>query len=91
MSAIDTEPVTQPAIAERIALVRSQLAPIRSRRALLDSYRRESLYRLASTAQTAGSAADVLEMAYALRWVELGHETQAPEPDDGPCSGTLDG
>jgi hypothetical protein len=91
MSAIDTETATQPAIADRIALVRSQLAPIRSRRALLDSYRRESLYRLASTAQTAGSAADVLEMAYALRWAELASETGALETDDGSCSGTLDG
>jgi hypothetical protein len=91
MSAIDTETVMQPAIADRIALVRSQLAPIRSRRALLDSYRRESLYRLATTAQTTGSAADVLEMAYALRWAELEPETQAVESGDGPCWGTLDG
>lgn len=91
MSAIDTEAVIQPAIADRIALVRSQLAPIRTRRALVDSYRRESLYRLAGMAPSADSAADVLEMAYALRWVELGHETQVAETADGPFSGTVDG
>lgn len=66
-----TEPDVQTALAQRIATVRAQLEPIRSRRALLDSYRRESLYRLASGTQASGSAADVLDMAYAMRWRDL--------------------
>jgi len=47
MAALDTEFAAPPALADRVAMVRAQLAPIRSRRALLDSYRRESLCRLA--------------------------------------------
>jgi hypothetical protein len=74
MSALDTEFAAPPALADRVAMVRAQLEPIRSRRALLDSYRRESLCRLATTAQAAGSAAEVLELAYAMRWLELESE-----------------
>lgn len=79
MSAIDTEFAAPPALADRVALVRAQLAPIRSRRALLDSYRRESLCRLATSAQTPDSAAEVLELAYAMRWLEL--DSEAPAAD----------
>jgi hypothetical protein len=75
MAAVDKEFTTPPALADRVAMVRAQLAPIRSRRALLDSYRRESLCRLASGALASGSAAEVLEMAYATRWLELEKET----------------
>ncbi len=75
MSALDTEQATPQALAGRIDLVRAQLAPIRSRRALLDSYRRESLCRLVSPAEIAGSAAEVLERAYAIRWLELASDT----------------
>ncbi len=71
MSALDAEQATPQALAGRIDLVRAQLAPIRSLRTLLDSYRRESLCRLMSPAEIAGSAAEVLERAYALRWLEL--------------------
>ena len=84
MSAIATQSASQPAIADRIALVRAQLAPIRSRRALLESYRRESLCRLASPAQDGGSAVEVLDIAYALRWAELAAEDVLAEPDDCP-------
>jgi hypothetical protein len=80
MAALDTEFAAPPALADRVAMVRAQLAPIRSRRALLDSYRRESLCRLATTAQTPGSAAEVLELAYALRWLELESETPVADP-----------
>ena len=67
------------ALADRVALVRAQLEPIRSRLALQESYRRESLCRLASTVLTAGSAADVLELAYAQRWLELDSDAPAIE------------
>ena len=76
MSALDPQYATPPALAERIALVRAQLAPIRSRSALLDSYRRESLCRLAGPAQAPGSALEVLDQAYAMRWLEL--ESDSP-------------
>lgn len=79
MSALDAEFAAPPALADRVAMVRAQLEPIRSRRALLDSYRRESLYRLATTAQASGSAAEVLDLAYAMRWREL-EETPAADP-----------
>jgi hypothetical protein len=75
MAALDTEFAAPPALADRVAMVRAQLAPIRSRRALLDSYRRESLCRLACGSMASGSAAEVLEIAYAMRWLEL--ETEA--------------
>lgn len=80
MTAPDTEYAMPPALADRIAMVRAQLAPIRSRRALLDSYRRESLCRLAGPAQAASSAAEVLDVAYAMRWLELESEIPAGEP-----------
>ncbi len=80
MSTVDTEFTAPPALAERIAMVRAQLEPIRSRHALLDSYRRESLFRLATTNLASGSAAEVLDLAYALRWLELETETPSPDP-----------
>jgi len=78
MSAVDTEFAAPPALADRVAMVRAQLAPIRSRHALLDSYRRESLCRLAPPAPVSGSAAEVLDIAYAMRWLEL----EADSPTD---------
>ena len=76
MSAVDTQFAAPPALADRVAMVRAQLAPIRSRRALLDSYRSESLCRLATTAPASGSAAEVLDLAYAMRWIELETESE---------------
>lgn len=61
---------------ERVALVRAQLSPIRSRSALLDSYERESL-NLLSHGATPGSEVQILELAYALRWLELPAESVA--------------
>ena len=90
MSALDTEFAAPPALADRVAMVRAQLEPIRSRRALLDSYRRESLCRLATTAQAPGSAAEVLELAYAMRWLELESETPAAEPLAYNANGLVD-
>jgi hypothetical protein len=90
MAAVDAETVTGPGLAERIALVRDQLAPIRSRRALVDSYRRESLCRLATTGHASDSAAEVLDLAYALRWAELQAEPDQfgdMAPDWDPADG----
>jgi hypothetical protein len=64
-----------------VAAVRAQLQPIRTRRALLDSYRRESLWRISIPALSSGSATEVLELAYAMRWAELEGETTGCEPD----------
>lgn len=79
MSAVDTEFAAPPALADRVAMVRAQLAPIRSRRALLNSYRRESLYRLAAPVAAPDSAAEVLDIAYAMRWLELETEPSADQ------------
>jgi hypothetical protein len=90
MAALDTELAAPPALAERVAMVRAQLAPIRSRRALLDSYRSESLFRLASTSVAPGSAADILDLAYGLRWVELEDEPSSAEPQPTCTNGLMD-
>jgi len=82
MPALETDLATVMSPSDRVALVRAQLEPIRSRMALLDSYRRESLCRLATTALTAGSAAEVLDLAYAMRWRELEPDSPADDPAD---------
>ena len=91
MSALDPQYVTPPALAGRIALVRAQLAPIRSRSALLDSYRRESLCRLAGPAQPPGSATEVLDQAYAMRWLELESDSSMAELHFNPSFEQADG
>jgi hypothetical protein len=90
MSAIDTEFAAQPALSDRIAMVRAQLEPIRSRRALLDSYQRESLCRLATPAQASGSAAEVLDLAYAMRWLELEADASIGESGSPSQNGLAD-
>ncbi len=69
-------------LAIRVAAVRAQLAPINSQSALLDSYRREALCLLTPTNGPLGAAAEALEIAYALRWLELGEprRTEAARP-----------
>jgi hypothetical protein len=84
MSPIEAQTSSRPVVAERVALVRAQLAPISSRRALLDSYRRESLCRLASPVPNGGSAVEVLDIAYALRWAELAPEEGPTDPNEYP-------
>jgi hypothetical protein len=84
MPAVALEPMAPPALDERVALVRAQLEPIRSRLALIESYRRESLCRLATTDFCAGSAAEVLELAYAVRWLELAPDVAGEQFTD--CS-----
>jgi len=83
MSAVPTRSPSQITTAERVAQVRAQLQPIRSRRSLLESYQRESLCRLAIPALSSGSAMQVLELAYAMRWLELDADVCYPEMDEG--------
>ena len=90
MSAVDMEPAAPPALADRVAMVRAQLEPIRSRHALLDSYRRESLCRLATISPAVGSAAEVLDLAYAQRWQELEPETSPSDPLADLLNGWVD-
>ena len=80
-----------PSLADRVALVRAQLEPIRSRGALLESYRRESLCRLAATPNAADAAAEVLELAYAMRWLELDSDPPVYESDGRLEAEALDG
>jgi hypothetical protein len=82
MSAVELQLVAPQALGDRVALVRAQLEPIRSRVALLDSYRRESLCRLATTGLASGSAEEVLELAYAMRWRELAADPPAEDSVD---------
>ena len=88
MSAVDTPVAAVIGLADRVALVRAQLAPIHSRVALLDSYRRESICRLASAYGNTDSSADVLELAYGMRWAELEESPAAEGADPWEC---LDG
>jgi hypothetical protein len=90
MPALETDLATVMSPSDRVALVRAQLEPIRSRMALLDSYRRESLCRLATTATASGSAAEVLDLAYAMRWLELETETPTAESLVASSNGLVD-
>ncbi|HEX7491432.1 MAG TPA: hypothetical protein VF337_06990 [Candidatus Limnocylindrales bacterium] len=78
MYAAELEFPAQPTPAEIVAGVRAELNQIRDRAALLDSYRRESLGRLASSSDRADYETAALDLAYALRWLELAEE-EAPE------------
>ena len=73
-------PVT-PDLEDRVALVLAQLAPIPSRVALLDSYRRESLCRLPA-GDCPDLTTDVIELAYARRWAQLDAPARAEEAID---------
>lgn len=90
MPLAELEVAAPPSLADRVALVRAQLEPITSRVALQDSYRRESLCRLATTALSAGSAAEVLELAYAMRWLELESDVPVDDSTDRMEEGMVD-
>jgi hypothetical protein len=90
MPLVELEPSDEPLLSERVALVLAQLEPIRSRVALVDSYRRESLCRLATPVNAAGSAAEVLELAYALRWLGLESDRTVDESADCQEVATVD-
>jgi hypothetical protein len=61
---------SQPAFSREIELVRAHLAPLRSRKALAASYRREAFHLALD--ETAKDDPGAVRLAYALRWLELG-------------------
>jgi hypothetical protein len=60
-------------LSDEIEMIRRQLVPIKSRRALSASYRREGVNR-PGAAPVDGRVAGVVRLAYALRWLELGRD-----------------
>lgn len=71
------EPLVDPAWAtatfqRRVAAVHRQLAPVSSRAALAESYGREAARRLVRPRAAGRRSATALQVAYALRWLELG-------------------
>jgi hypothetical protein len=62
-------------LATRVAALRAQLAPIRSRSSLADSYRRESRNLLNAWIVSEDDMA--LEIAHAVRWSELESDSSA--------------
>ena len=68
----DAGPWGEPAFAREVDLIRSQLAPIRSRRGLAASFEREAFQSRAFGAPREPATLRALRVAYALRWLELG-------------------
>jgi len=72
---------SDPAFSREVESVRSQLAPIRSRRALADSFGREATHIRALLLVPDGRPIDPpgpLRLAYAIRWLELGDGEARP-------------
>ena len=69
-----------PTPAEIVAGVQAELGRITNRAALLDSYRRESLGRLATSSDSADYETVALDLAYSLRWLELNEEADSEGP-----------
>lgn len=65
------------AFQRRVARAYRQLAPMRSRAALADSYGREAARRLERTRSVERRSVTALQVAYALRWLELGSTGRA--------------
>ncbi len=68
----DADPWGESAFAREVDLVRDQLAPIRSRRALAASFERESFRRTPHDGAVEPVVLRAPRVAYALRWLELG-------------------
>ena len=68
----DADPWGEPAFAREVDLVRSQLMPIRSRRALAASFEREAFHSHEFEGPREPATLRALRVAYALRWLELG-------------------
>lgn len=64
------------AFQRRVARVHRQLAPVVSQAALVDSYAREAARRAAPPRSVARRSVTALQVAYALRWLELGSTGQ---------------
>jgi hypothetical protein len=71
----------RPDFRREVDIVRSHLAPLRSRRALAGSFGREA-FHVVPDAQ-AGDDHGPVRVAYALRWLELGTGTERGERDAG--------
>jgi len=71
------------AFGREVALVRAQLAPIRSRLALADSFRREAAVAATATPPTIDppEPPGPVRVAYAIRWLELGDDRIRPSWD----------
>jgi hypothetical protein len=71
------------AFGREVALVRDQLAPIRSRNALAESFRREAAVAVTATAVPSPSEPPgPVRVAYAIRWLELGDDRIRPRWED---------
>ena len=67
------------AFGQHVDLVRTQLAPVPTLRALADSYRREASVATSETASSKRrSSPSAVDVAYAIRWLELEHRTRMP-------------
>jgi len=66
---VPREPWMDVSFRRRVDVIRSQLAPLRSRAALVASYGREADHRLHDG--HVARAVTALQVAYALRWLEL--------------------
>jgi hypothetical protein len=68
------------AFAREVAEIRVHLAPIRSRRSLVDSFGREAAVAATATPPPATYAVSPgpVRVAYAIRWLELGDERLRP-------------
>lgn len=62
----------------RVAAVHRQLAPVASRAALVESYGREAARRLVRQRAVGRRSTTALQVAYALRWLELGSTGSVP-------------
>ena len=62
---------SEPTFTREIELVRAHLAPLRTRKALAASYGREAFHLTLDDAARDDPGAD--RVAYAVRWLELGH------------------
>ena len=63
---------------QEVDRTRGQLAPIQSRSALLDSFRREASVAATRGAVEAGLPPGPVRVAYAIRWLELGDGRKRP-------------
>jgi len=78
------EPIDLPsrwatyAFGQEVDRTRAQLAPIRSRAALLASFSREASIAATRTAVPSPAPAGPVRVAYAIRWLELGDGRRRP-------------
>jgi hypothetical protein len=78
--AAELEFAATPAPVDIVAGVRAELNRITDRAVLLESYRRESLGRLATSFDHADYESVALDLAYALRWLELNEGGDSEDP-----------